>query len=503
MDQDSLELKNNKEEIARLQAKLAQAKGESVSSDDTTEPESKDIVSELLKGTGLRGSESGPSPLDDTNYDEEPASSEEPASDEELLRAKHGDSEYVEPASDLERLKAQHGDTEPNAADIASTPTDAAPTAPTDATIQPSAAAQPSVDPRSLALIEAQRQANQNEAFQMMGKGAERIGAGFARQTPDKNYLNEMTATNNQPVENVLNQQKMAMLSQDQDIKARDLQLKKDMDDPTSTASNLARQILKRGLPDSTLKTENLSATQMNQLIPGLKVVLEGELNRENKKAIMSEKSQDNKDKQLKRDTDKQNSSFTEASVKAEGTRAPKDVQLALANSMFVKNAQALLNQYPNLNDMKQPQVNQLVSELSRMASGGVATGHSMQSMSSETFNSKLHDILNKFGTPTGAQLAPFIKNNASYITELGKVSDGVIGKYHQGIYNAYKDRWRPEQQMQYEANHPLMSLANSKDSGAPQGQVTVREKSSGLTRTLTTDQATKYLQDPKFELVK
>lgn len=353
------------------------------------------------------------------------------------------------------------------------------------------------------ALLDAQNQAKSMGAYQMMGKGAERAGAALARVKHDPNYLDEMTPLINQPITNVINQQKMESAGLDEQIKRRQVALLQDKDDPGSEASGIYRKVLEDSFPDifENVDTSKLSATQMETVFPPLKSFAEAQIALQTRKDIAETKRLDNQDKQAKRDTEKQNTAYSEMSVKSLGTRAPANVQLALKNSLFIQNARGLLNQYPDLNKMPQEQVNTLTSELARIAGGGVATGHGMKALSSDTFNSQFNHLLSRASNkPTGAELGKFLKNNINYLDELDKVQNGVVNEFHKGMFNSYKDKLRPEQQERYMAEHPGAFAENP---SAPQGQVKIKRKSDGAIKTLSSQDATDFLKDPGYELVK
>lgn len=356
------------------------------------------------------------------------------------------------------------------------------------------------------ALLAAQDQSRNLAGLQMMGKGAERIGAALANAPHDKEYLNEMTPMIQQPVTDVVNQQKVSSAGLEEQMKRRDLALKQDMDDPKSRVSDIARQILSEGAPS--LDTKNLTATEMNQLIPGLKTVLEAQLNREAKLEAMNmrskaalEKDKDKKEQHIK---DKQAQADMNINRQLSTARSMPAVMQAEKDIYAAAKAAELFHQYPDPNKMPMAQAKMLTIEIAKIAQGGIPTKTELDALTPNSLSGQLSVVWGKLkNSPSPANASAFLKEYKNYAEGITKQAQKVLEENYTRILETAKPHMSSEGYQL--ANDQFVNRFKPKATQqvVPEGNVKIRRISDGVTKTLSTQDATEYLQDPKFELVK
>lgn len=137
---------------------------------------------------------------------------------------------------------------------------------------------------------------------------------------------------------------------------------------------------------------------------------------------------------QKKSDKDDENDAkiIKEYGEKRDNFRGDNAAQQANANLTAVRNAKAIINAYPDLNQMPQDQVNLLRTEMAKIAGGGSATAHGTSELGTPTFISGLQKVLS-YGEndPKGAQLGSFLKNNVNYLNDLEKNNQEVVDPRH------------------------------------------------------------------------
>lgn len=355
----------------------------------------------------------------------------------------------------------------------------------------------------------AQDRSNQLSALMMMGKGAEKIGSALARTKSDPNYLNEMQPMINKPVEDLLNAQKSQSMQTDEQVKLRNLALMQDADQPDSKVSDIYRKVLKDNFPNifNGVDADSLSASQMEQVFPPLRAFAEAQMNRDAKQEIQDTKNQgrqaaqdDKKEKQLN-DAD---AKYTNALMQMKGDKALNNQRETIRR---VNNAMSIINNPQwkgNLNNMPQPMVNMVNEDLNFIMQGGVGGQEGFKNISNPTTYSKLAGayagIANK---PTGAAQGEFVKQNQSVLMDLKKNAEDAVRQRFNLVDNGFGKAARPETR---EAQKKLLFPEDQdtlNPNAPPAGTVTIRRKKDGVTKTLSTSDATDFLKDPNYELVK
>jgi len=92
-----------------------------------------------------------------------------------------------------------------------------------------------------------------------------------------------------------------------------------------------------------------------------------------------------------------------------------------------------------------------LTSEMGKIASGGVAGEHTMNSMSAHTLDSAWAEFKQKIsGTPKGAELGAFILNNKGYLDELRQANQDVVDQHVNSVFKENENRFTPDQQQRW-----------------------------------------------------
>lgn len=354
-------------------------------------------------------------------------------------------------------------------------------------------------------LLAAQKRSSDLAGMQMIGKGAERIGSALARTPHDKDYLNEMDTQIKAPVAEVMERQKLMDAALASQLQKRQVALAQDKDDPTSDISKSYRSVIQDNF-DGIKGIDNLSATQMEQIFPPLKAFGEQQEARaarqelqETKMQGIAAKNQEKKDKDL----DSANQRFVQQVTQVRGDKAlnnQKDTVRRVDNALTVINSPMWKG---NLNNIPQPMVNIISKDIDSIVSGGVSSESGFKEISNPTIMSRLARGYSNLGnTPTGAQLGAFIKQNESVLQDLKDKAQSAIKNKYDYIDKTLGPHIRPEDRENSKNAFYQEFLGKQPDSGIP-ATVTIKRKSDGVTKTLSSSDAAEYLKDPRFEMVK
>lgn len=139
-----------------------------------------------------------------------------------------------------------------------------------------------------------------------------------------------------------------------------------------------------------------------------------------------------------------------DAQVKAENdlnsTRGKQALMMAQRNLMSVKNAQKMLQEFPDTNKWTPQQVALFNSEIAKIATGGVPTEGQLHELANPTAASKVAEYAQKLANvPVGAEQGKFIANNKKYLEGLSDVSHQTIKDNMGNTIKAYEDKLGPE----------------------------------------------------------
>lgn len=354
------------------------------------------------------------------------------------------------------------------------------------------------------ALMDAQSQAKHNNAMTQIMQGAARIGAGIARVPYDKSYMEGQEALNNAPITNVINQQKMSDAMVNSQMQKRALALGQDKDDPNSLISQTYRNIISQNFPQ--IKTDGLSATQMEQVYPPLRAFSEAQTALQTRRDIATEKAQANQQRAGDKSDQKLDAANRDFIQKVTTMRGDKALNNQKDTIRRVDNALSIINdpRYKNPNDIPQPLVNIITKDIDAIVSGGASTEAGFKEISNPTAYGKLAQgfsfLANK---PTGANAAAFVKQNQNVLQDLRDKATGAIKSKYDYLDATLGPHIRPEDRENSKNAFYQEFLNSNQPQQAPSsGPIKVRDKSSGSVKLLPAETAKKYLADPNFEAV-
>lgn len=165
-----------------------------------------------------------------------------------------------------------------------------------------------------------------------------------------------------------------------------------------------------------------------------------------------------------------QNKAFTDMVGKINSFRGNKAVANSADALRAVGNAEELIHQYPDLNQMPQTQVALLGDELAKIAGGGAATEGGRKEVNSDTYASKWQQFKAKVGNePTGADLGKFIQNNVQYLAGLKQANQKIVNSFRKDVYDSYEGQLNDDQKQKFQGKmHP--ELFQDQSGGQPQG---------------------------------
>lgn len=298
--------------------------------------------------------------------------------------------------------------------------------------------------PQGQDLAAAQAQRDQNLALNQVQQGAAIAGAGMAHANP-----NEVLGV-------IKGQEKYAGLP----VEKYNELITNQQNDPNSPMS----QALKGYLESKGFKTpENASAADLLKVAPFLvkdqaaQTAMQKALMQEAGKKSRAEAHESAADKRAKdrnslikegndsKKTDKANLNQDKALQTTkqllESARGNPAAAQAEKDLYSVQKANSLINLVDDPNKMSNQQVNLLVSEVSKIATGGVPTGHEQEALKPGTGAAKLAKLWSSLtNEPTGANAGAFIKEFQNYNNALAKDAKKVIqDKYGRVIESSKK----------------------------------------------------------------
>lgn len=187
-------------------------------------------------------------------------------------------------------------------------------------------------------------------------------------------------------------------------------------------------------------QSEGEKSRKSKELIAADKLKVE----KEKADAMMGQKNDSNKDKAL-----------TQAQTLLESARGNPAAAQAEKDLYSTQKANSLINMYGDPNKLSPQQVSLLVSEVAKIATGGVPTGHEQAALQPGTAESKLASLWSKLSNePSPANAGAFIKQFKNYNDALAKDAQKIIKeKYGRVIesrkkqlgeenYNALQDQY-------------------------------------------------------------
>lgn len=179
--------------------------------------------------------------------------------------------------------------------------------------------------------------------------------------------------------------------------------------------------------------------------------------------------------------TNDQNKALTQTQTLLESARGNPAAAQAEKDLYSAQKANSLINMYGDPNKLSPQQVSLLVSEVAKIATGGVPTGHEQEALQPGTGASKLAALWSKLSNqPSPANAGAFIKQFKDYNDALSKDAQKVVqDKYgrvietrkkqlgddnYKSLQDQYLNRFKPAEEVPVDADLSKMSPAELKN---------------------------------------
>lgn len=270
------------------------------------------------------------------------------------------------------------------------------------------------------ALKAAQEQGKYTNLIANLGRAGNLIGAGFARTTPNDEIQNALEKQAGQPAADILQRRKAIEEGMGAQLKAFTLSSEQEKADPNSVASKAYRDIVSKMMPDLALP-DNASATSLEKVLGPVEkyagVVLNKQYMQEVKRDALERKA-----------AEKQSQAVGQTNQLLESARGNPAVQQAEKDLYSAAKAKSLINSQYDPNNLSLQQVKLIVSEVSKIATGGVPSVAEMQALTPDVLNTKFANVLSKIkSAPTASNVGEFVKQYDKYLDELQNDARNVM----------------------------------------------------------------------------
>lgn len=291
----------------------------------------------------------------------------------------------------------------------------------------------------------AQQTANSNRLIAMLGQAGSTVGSALtplSKEKPNTEFFKNLEQAANQPVQDVLTQQASQQSEMKGALEKRQLQEAMDASDPNSDKSVALRKAYEKAFPgiDKSYGKYWSSVSAADAPLIAHPLELRAKLdeqltnalaNREFKQGLLNKKGDE-----------KQGTATNQTMGMLESARGNPEVSGALRNKLLVKNAASLINQYPDPNNMSPAEVSLLVTEIGKIASGGVPAEKELQTIMPNTMKSNLASMYSKLANnPQPAQAGAFIKKYQNYLQELDNNANDTINTKYNRVLEGQKSR--------------------------------------------------------------
>lgn len=282
-------------------------------------------------------------------------------------------------------------------------------------------------------LQDAQAESRRNEMLTGIARAGASLSAGLSHSNQQVNEapFQAMAASDQAPVQNVLNTQKSQATDLANQKAVIDVQKESADTDPTSPQSR-AKQKMISSLYPGKFDEETLSSMSAKDIGDSVLKPLEldekiKEHSEEMKQRVLDRKTaaDDKADRKVTDDQARANKDVTSLLESARGNpaaaQAERDIYAA-------QKAKTLANMYGDPNKLSPAQVQLLAGEIAKIAQGGAPTMHELEGLTPQTLQTKFAGIVQKLtNSPSPANAAEFVKQYQDYADGVTKDAQKVI----------------------------------------------------------------------------
>jgi hypothetical protein len=146
------------------------------------------------------------------------------------------------------------------------------------------------------------------------------------------------------------------------------------------------------------------------------------------------------------KNTNKENDAEIKAENDITNARSKPAIQQAYRNSIAIKNAQKMFQEFPDPDKWTPQQVALYNVEVAKVAGGQAPTEGMIHDLQNPTAASGMANLMQKItNVPTGANQGDFIRLNQKYMNGLADVSNGVIKDNMGNVIKATQDKVGPD----------------------------------------------------------
>lgn len=303
-------------------------------------------------------------------------------------------------------------------------------------------------------LMDAQKARNSMQLLSMLGRAGSTAGAALAPLAtvkPTDAFFNALDKTAEQPVADVQERQQMAQQKAKTAMVQAGLKNELAKEDSESEISKVGREIAKKAAESAKLDLnipDNISMSNLEKIMPGIENMANRRLQQDtllrSKQVGAEGKGQDKEDRAL-----------AQTKTILESARGNPEVMQALKDRYAATKAEKLIQSEYDPNKLTGEQVQLIISEVSKIATGGVPSTTEMKALSPETLKSKFGSLYGKLmNEPTPANAGAFIKKYESYLKTLkgdaqnviddkiGRVIESSKKQLGESNYNALKEQY-------------------------------------------------------------
>lgn len=293
------------------------------------------------------------------------------------------------------------------------------------------------------ALVQAQKQAQAGQMLANLGRAGETIASGFSRGAykPDNAFYEDLGKQAQQPVANQLQKQAFAGTQNAQALQAMQVADEKEKNDPNSSVSQLARQVMASTGKQAGINLGDISKLNASQIekSPVWKAIETTEQIK-SRQAIAEQNNLYRQSLMGNKLGQQQLKNFNQTGQQLEQMRGSPAVAQAEKDLYASQKANSLANLYGDPNKLSQSQVNLMAQEIGKIAAGGVSSQAELDGITPHTLTGKMSQYTtNLTNNPTPANAAAFVKQYQDYAGALANDAQKTITDRYGRILNPAK----------------------------------------------------------------